>query len=927
MLVADPPLTEKKRPNCSLAPTQPETPATSAPIHALTPGQAAELLQVRHGDGLSADEVAARRRVYSLNRPAATPVVPLWRTALRQLSDVIVILLLLAAITAAWLGEWVDAAAVLAIVVINALLGVFQHYRAEKALSALAKLAAPTALVRRSGQTQAIDAADLVPGDCIELHAGDTVPADVRLIDGIGLQTQESALTGESTAVEKFPERLVNADAPPAERVNCAFSGTTVVTGKGSGIVYAIGSATELGRIGSLLATTERSPTPLEVRLKRLGYALVAICVMLVIVIAAFYVCRGAAWLDVFRLSIGLAVAAVPEGLPAAVTIALALGVQRMSRRRALVRNLAGVETLGSVTVICTDKTGTLTRNEMTVVEVRVGGGTWRVTGSGYKPHGVIERQDEAFELEGSLERGRREADLVHALRAGVLCNHARLDPSRDENPEFAPTGDPTEVSLISAALKRGIRREAEPVQVLDEIPFDSTRKAMSVLFREPNERRVVYTKGAVEYLLSRSVRYRDLGVERTLDAESRQAITEVSDSMAQRGLRVLGIAYRALNPKEGDRCREEELTFLGLFGIMDPPRDEAQTAVATCRRAGIRTIMITGDHRHTAAAVGRVLQIGEASHPVVTGEEMSRLSDAELRDAVGRTSIYARISPEQKLRIVRALQSRGEIVAMTGDGVNDAPAIKAADVGVAMGITGTQVTKEASTIVLLDDNFATIVGAVAEGRTIYENIRRFILYLLAGNAGKLILMLTAAVLGLREPLLALQILWLNLVTDGLPALALGVEPVEGNAMQRCPRPPATPLIGTSDLPRILFPAVMIAAAALLGFGWILFGDELQLSVAQTAAFAIMGFGQLAFALTCRSRVTRWAFRIPLPLIAAVGISAALQFAAVTLPGFRECFGVHGSIDAQTWLIITLLSLAPAVVWEVVAFVRQKHSH
>lgn len=913
--------------NClQVVPKLPASMADSHAYHAMDASEVAAMLGTNGEVGLTPTEAERRLREYGSNSLATSSPTTWCRRVTRQLRETMVLLLLAAAFVALWLGEWVDSVAILSIVVVNTTLGVLQHYKAERTLAALKKLSAPTALVRRGGRLALLPAIEIVPGDCVELGAGDAVPADLRLFDGFGLLVQEAALTGESIPVEKLPQQSLGRETPLGERANCAFSGTTVLAGKARGVVVATGMNTELGRIGRLLNETERGATPLEQRLEHLGRRLVAVCLVLVIVIGLLYAWRGSAWIDILRMSIGLAVAAVPEGLPAVVTIALALGVQRMSRRNALVKDLASVETLGSVSVICSDKTGTLTRNEMTVRELRIGAGAWTATGSGYELDGEIVRSDEAADLENSVDRRKRDDDLALALRTGLHCNHARLErPAGVEEAILVTAGDPTELSLIIAAWKRGIRREREPIRILDEIPFDSRRKAMAVLCEDTDQRRTLYVKGSVEYVLAKSARYRDLGLERSLDASARQAVLDAAANMSERALRVLAIAYRSYSRDEAKRCKEEELIFLGLVGMLDPPRDEAREAVTKCRTAGIRPIMITGDHPLTAAAIGRSLGICGDSEKVLLGSEVERLSERELEDAVGKTSVFARVAPEHKLRIVQALQRRGESTAMTGDGVNDAPAVKAADIGVAMGIAGTQVTKEAASLVLLDDNFSTIVAAVEEGRTIFANIRRFITYLLAGNANKLLVMFTAVIMGWHDPLLALQILWLNLVTDGLPALALGLEPAEGDVMRQRPRSAKESLLGPRDLAGVLLPAVLMAVAALTGFFMVYDGDEARLATARVATFCIVGFGQLAFALTCRSRrESAWGLSgfSNRYLPTAVVTSALLQVVAVTLPGLRQLLGVYTELSSETWLLIAALSLAPALACEAFLSVR-----
>ncbi|MGC3969125.1 MAG: HAD-IC family P-type ATPase [Pirellulales bacterium] len=765
-----------------------ERPHPAAP-HARSGKDVLDELHVDPHRGLDDGEVAARRSKFGPNRLPEAEHRSAFQKFLDQFKQLVVVILLVAAVIAGAMGDPLDTAAILAIVLLNAVLGFVQEERAEKALEAMKKLSVPTARVRRSGKLEALPAEDLVPGDIVEVEAGDSVPTDLRLLEAYALTAQEAALTGESVPVEKDAGARVEADAVPGDRINMLFFGTTVANGKAVAVVSSTGAATELGRIAGYLAQDEREPTPLQRRLEGLGRWLAGGCLAIVAVIAALQLARGYAWSEVLLPAVGLAVAAVPESLPAVVTVTLALGLQRLVRRQALIRKLPSVETLGSVTVICSDKTGTLTRNEMTVREAWTGGARYEATGSGYATDGE-------FRLAKGDERSPEtaDADLDQTLLIGLVCNNAALKPAADSG-EAKIVGDPTEAALLVAAAKRDVIVEKYPLRKEYELPFDSTRKTMSVVVRPPDGPRLLYTKGAPEIVLKLCNSQLAAGQEKPLDEARRKAVAEAEAGMASRALRVLALAYRnlpddarldgATKPEEVER----DLVFAGLVGMIDPPRDEVRDAVTRCRAAGILPVMITGDHPATAQAIARELGILDDERPqAMSGRELDTVDDDGLAERIATTAVYARVTAEHKMRIIRAWRSRGGVVAMTGDGVNDAPAIKAADIGIAMGITGTDVTKEASDMVLMDDNFTTIVNAVEEGRGILDNIKKVIHYLLSCNAGEVLLMFFAALLGLPTPLTAIQILWINLITDGLPALALATEPPEDNLMQRKPK-------------------------------------------------------------------------------------------------------------------------------------------
>jgi Ca2+-transporting ATPase len=859
--------------------------------------------------GLSEVVVEQRRLRHGPNALAERPPTPAWRQFLAQFHEPVVWLLLAAAVVAAALADWPDFVAIFAIVALNAVLGFAQQRKAEAALAALRRLAAPIARVVRGGVLKPVPAVDLVPGDRVELEAGDQVPADVRLVRGFGLRVIEAPLTGESAPVEKDPAAVLADDTELGDRRTMTYLGTVVAAGKATGVVVATGMNTELGRIAGLLQGQPTGPTPLQRRLARLGRNLVVLCLALVGLIAALQLLRGDDWLHTFKLAVSLAVAAVPEGLPAVVTITLALGLQRMVRRNALIRRLASVETLGSVTVICSDKTGTLTRNEMTVREVFAGGRRFEVSGSGYAPDG-------GFATGGAPVSPSTEPDLLKAAAVAVWCNHAKVVPA---DGGWWAIGDPTEAALVVVGRKAGLSAEVPGHEAVGEVPFDSDRKAMSVVVRGPGGGGTVYTKGAPEVILGKCVSVRWSGQVLPLTAAHRSAIQAAAAEMAGRALRVIALGYRDdADPAEGEGV-ERDLVFAGLAGMIDPPREEAKEAVGRCKAAGIRPVMITGDHPATALAIAKELGIAGPADRVVTGHELEGASDAALSELVVATAVYARVTAGHKLRVVNALKAGGQVVAMTGDGVNDAPAVKAADIGVAMGVTGTDVTKEASAMVLTDDNFASIVNAVEEGRGIYDNIKKFVCYLLAGNAGKLLVMFAAVLSGWPVPLLAVQILWLNLVTDGLAALALGMERPEPGVMRRKPRRPGEPLIGWADARRIIAHGAVTAAAALFGFWAVWQGDPTRLAEAQVVAFCVLGFGQLLYAFACRSW-DRTAIELgPLTnpaLLLAAGGSALLQLAVVLVPWLHPVFGVDAYPTAGEWGLILGLSLVPAVVVE-----------
>ena len=897
-------------PSGNFPPKPQSRPSPSSAPHALS---AEDVLRDYASDahsGLSAAQVQELRNRFGPNELARAVGVPWWRRFAAQFADLIIWILIAAALISGVAGEWLDAVVILAIVVLNAVLGFVQEERAERALAALAEMSAPQAKVIRGGRLQTLPAADLVPGDRIELEAGDRVPADVRLINTASLRAQEAILTGESMPVEKDHRPVLDEDEPLGDRVNMAYMGTSIARGTASAVVTATGMQTELGRIAGLLERHQPEPTPLQRRLAELGRTLLFVVLGVVAIIFVLQVLRGGDLLEIFLTAVSLAVAAVPEGLPAVVTISLALGLQRMARRNALIRRLPSVETLGAVTVICSDKTGTLTRNEMTVQRVIAGRKCFEVTGIGYAPEGEFRQCETNAEVNPQTE-----PDLLRVLEIGTWCNHARLDRDPEAGGRWGIVGDPTEGALVVAAAKAGIKIEDRGRRIVHEIPFDSQRKAMSVIVRR-DDAYSIYTKGAPEVILEKCTQERTGGRDIPLTDARRKEILHSALAMAQQALRVLALAYRdGVNPEER---REKDLVFAGLAGMLDPPREEARMAVKRCRSAGIRPVMITGDHADTARAIGTALEMAQPDQVVVTGAELDRMTDEDLARRIESVPVFARVSAQHKLRVIGAYRSHGHVVAMTGDGVNDAPALKAADIGIAMGITGTDVTKEASDMVLTDDNFATIVNAVEQGRTIYDNIRKFVHYLLSANAGEVLLMFFGALLGWPAPLVPIQILWINLVTDAFPALALGLEPPEPDIMSRPPRPPREAVISLRRGGLILFHGGLIAAAGALAFHLTYAGDPQNLAVARTVTFGTLAYAQLAFALGCRSD------RYTLPrlgllsnpwLLAAIAFSGLLQLAALTIPALRPIFQVSG-VGGPAWLLIAGLAIAPLIVVE-----------
>jgi len=889
--------------------------------------------------GLSDIEARARLERYGRNELTADKPVPAWKKFLAQFKDVLVILLLIATAISAVL--WVieresalpyEAIAILAVVLLNAIMGYIQEARAESAVAALRQMSAAHAHALRGGERRSVAAAEIVPGDIIIIEEGDTIPADARLIRSTALQTAEAALTGESLPVSKDVSP-VSGQTGLGDQTNMIFSGTAATYGRGKAVVTATGMQTEMGRIAGMLKEAPVETTPLQKELdrvgKRLGIVVVIIAVVMIATIILVENVRGfSAFFDVLILGVALAVAAVPEGLPAVVTAVLALGVQRMAKRNAIVRHLAAVETLGSANIIASDKTGTLTKNEMTVRAVITASGRVNVGGSGYEPEGEV-RVEGGAPLEGALR-----TELERALTVADRANNAVL---QEHDGRWTVQGDPTEGALLVAARKAGLTDETLDARFrrVGEVPFSSERKLMSTVHTdaEHRERLLVFTKGAPDILLMRCAK-ENVGTEfRPLSESRRVGILQANEELAAQALRTLGVAARelpagALERREVDEDLEQELIFLGLIGMIDPPREEAKEAVARARSAGIRPIMITGDHPKTAGIIAAELGVTTDGH-AVTGAELEKMSDDVLAQTVREVSVYARVNPEHKLRIVKALQRGGATVAMTGDGVNDAPALKTADIGVAMGITGTDVSKEAADVVLTDDNFATIVAAVEEGRAIFSNIRKFLRYLLSSNIGEVMTMffgvLLAKLIGLHAqgdavvlPLLATQILFINLVTDGAPALALGVDPPEKGQMNRAPRPRKEGVVTRRMWAGIFFVGAIMAAGTLLVLDASLPGGLIEgtgnLRYGQTMAFTTLMLFQMFNVLNSRSD-DRSAFQGLFHnawLWGALGLSIALQVAVIYVPFLQSAFSTV-SLNLSDW--VRCVAVASSVLW------------
>jgi len=922
--------------------------------HALPAGEVLKKLDVQD-EGLTSEEAAQRLSQYGENQLQEAPRATFWQMLWEQLNNFVVIMLIVASIISAVLGDYVEAAAIMAIVVLNAILGIVQESRAEEALAALQKLAAPDAQVIRDGRRQVVPARKLVPGDIVLLEAGNYIPADVRLLETMNLKVEEAALTGESVPVQKVDD-IVDEDASLGDRKNSAFMSTLVSYGRGKGVVISTGMKTQIGLIASMIQGIHTEETPLQKRLdqlgKTLGWAALIICGL---VFGIGWI-RGYDPLEMFIIAVSLAIAAVPEGLPAVVTISLALGMREMIQRNALIRRLASVETLGSATVICSDKTGTLTQNEMTVTQISVDGKDIYATGTGYAPQGE-------FQINGGTINIHDYPAATTALWVGALNNDALLEVNADGTHKMI--GDPTEGSIIVAAAKadKEYQELSEDYPRVQEIPFDSVRKRMTTIhkvldpqtddfspFQTDDAHKdwyVVAVKGAPDVMLELCQQYQTYDDKQAALTESvRERIRVANDQMASKALRVIAVAYKIVKqlPEELTPATvENDLIFTGLVGMIDPPRTEVSGSLAMAAKAGIRTIMITGDYPQTARAIAESIGLMKPEQQVITGAELTQMKDETLREKVKSVNVFARVSPEHKMRLVDALQSHNEVVAMTGDGVNDAPAIKRSDIGVAMGITGTDVAKETADMVLTDDNYTSIVSAIKQGRIIYSNIRKFVFFLLSANVAEIMIIFLATLAGLPAPLTAIQLLWLNLVTDGAPALALAMEKGDPDIMEQKPRRKDEPIINRIMGIGITVQTFAQTGVVLLAFGlgliWhleagaVLTGNPLvyilqhdwrgvDVQTAETMAFLTLAFAELFRAYTVRSERAS-VFQLGVfsnkYMQAAVGLSIVLLLLVVNVPFLQPIFNTH-FLTGTEWIIVLALALFPAVAEEITKF-------
>ena len=947
--------------------------------HALAAEEVLDHLKVQD-NGLTSEEAKKRLEHYGPNQLEEAPRPTFLQMLWEQLNNFVVILLIIASIISALLGDYIEASAIMAIVVLNAVLGIVQERRAEEALAALKKLAAPDAQVIRDGSRQSIPAYELVPGDLVFLEAGNYVPADLRLLEAVNLRVEEASLTGESLPVQKNAARVLEKNVPLGDRKNTAFMGTLISYGRGRGVVTSTGMHTQLGLIATMLQNVEEEVTPLQRRLDQLGKSLSVAALFLVAIVfivalinytdinllftnpVTYFSQYAADITEVFIIAISLAIAAVPEGLPAVVTISLALGMREMVKRHALIRKLSSVETLGSATIICSDKTGTLTQNEMTVTRLWVDGQFITVTGTGYAPKGD-------FLVDGQKVAISEYPAAQTALWLGLLNNDASLETTGEEDSQrtYRIVGDPTEGSLLVAAAKAGATsvdiKDAYPRE--NEVPFDSERKRMITVHDVATPRAedpspftdekhkdwdVIAVKGAPDVVLELCTQYQEIDdTPRPLGTETRAWILAANDEMTKGALRVLGLAYRVARdvPDDPEQVKTEELerdlVFVGLIGMIDPARTEVRPALEKAREAGIRTVMITGDYPNTARAIAETIGLLQHRKNVLTGAQLDAMSDKELREIIEDTAVFARVSPEHKMRIVDALQANDEIVAMTGDGVNDAPAIKRADIGIAMGITGTDVAKETADMVLTDDNYASIVSAVEQGRIIYSNIRKFVFFLLSSNVAEIMIIFLATLAGLPAPLTAIQLLWLNLITDGAPALALAVEKGDPDIMDQKPRAKSEPIVNRSmmlglGVQTIAQTGAVLTAFALgliwnLGTGASVVGNPLtfllqhdwrglDVQTAETMAFVTLSLCELFRAYTVRSERAS-IFQIGVfsnPYMQyAVGLSIMLLLLVCNVPFLQPIFNTN-FLSGREWTIVVGLALIPAIAEEITKF-------
>jgi Ca2+-transporting ATPase len=909
-------------------------PNTNSPWHASLIQEALDRLNTDPQKGLSESEVAARLQQYGPNALREQPRPTFWQRLLAQFESFVIYVLIFAAILSAALGDWVEAAAITAIVVLNAVLGVIQEGRAEEALAALKRLASPDAIVKRDGHQRAVPAGEVVPGDLVVLEAGNYIPADVRLVEAVNLKVDEASLTGESVPVEKRADVMVAENAIIGDRKNMAYMSTLVTYGRGRAVVVNTGMQTEIGKIADMIQSTEEETTPLQQRLDQLGRTLsigaLAICFLVGVVIFAREMTSGDfkladALKDSLMTAVALAIAAVPEGLPAIVTINLAIGMREMIRRNALIRRLASVETLGSASAICSDKTGTLTQNQMTAVKLYVDGMELDISGQGYSPEGAFHKDSMTFDPASS-------STVQQLLLGGLLASDARLEKDGQNTAQpngsgdsYRMIGDPTEGALVVAAAKARIWRDQAESSYprVNEIPFDSARKRMSTLHGGPDVSGcIVFTKGAPEIILDHCDSIFENGKDIPLTDVKREHIYHVNQNMANQALRVLAVARRHLDEMPGDvtpETIEEHLTLIGLVGMIDSARPEVRPAIEKARHAGIRTVMVTGDYPDTARAIAREIGLLREGKQVVRGTEIEAMQDDELARLIDDVDVFARVSPEHKVRIVEAFRARDYVVAMTGDGVNDAPALKRASIGVAMGITGTDVSKETADMVLTDDNYVSIVSAVEQGRIIYSNIRKFVFFLLSCNLAEIGVIFLATLAGAPSPLTPIQLLWLNLLTDGAPALALGVEKGDPDIMDYPPRPVKQPIIDRDMKIGMVIQTIFMTAVTLIAFA---IGRHLRpddgWQLARTMAFVTLSASELARAYTARSEtypLRKIGFFTNQFMQYAVFTSLALLLLVIYVPFLSDVFDAT-SLTPMHWATILPLIALPSIVAE-----------
>lgn len=874
--------------------------------------------------GITDEEAKKRLEKYGPNELKEEAKQSMLSKIIEQFKDFLIIILIIASIISFAVGERVDAVVIIAIVIVNAALGIYQEGKAEKSLEALKKMAAPNAKVLRNGSVEVIPSSSIVPGDIVVLETGDIIPADLRLIESSNLKVEEASLTGESVPVEKNADITLDKDTSLGDRINMAYSSTVVSYGRGKGIVVGTGHDTEIGKIATMIQNIENESTPLQRKLDQLGKVLGIVVIAVCIVVFGVGLLYGTGVLDMFMTAISLAVAAIPEGLAAIVTIVLALGMNRMVQRNAIVKKLLSVETLGTTTYICSDKTGTLTQNEMTVVKAYTDDKVIDVSGTGYEPKGK-------FSIDGKeITNPIESANINTLLSIGVLCSDAKLKKTDDG---YKILGDPTEGSLVSLAGKAGINQDDINSEFprIAELPFDSDRKLMTTFHKNFIPGKVVsFTKGAPDILISKCNSIYLNGQILPFTDDLKKKILDVNTQFSREALRVLAMAFRqydSLPIEITSESIEKDMIFVGLVGMIDPPREEAKEAIKKCKTAGIHTVMITGDYKETAFAIAKQLGMAEREDQAMMGHELDGLTDEQLREVVKEKRVYARVSPEHKVKIVEALKANGEIAAMTGDGVNDALALKKADIGISMGITGTDVAKNTADVILTDDNFASIVAAVEEGRIIYSNIKKFVFFLLSCNIGEVIIVFLSIILGFKVPLLAIQLLWLNLVTDSFPALALGMEKGDPEIMDIPPRDPNEPILDKEMVKALIVQSISISAAVIGAYIWGMrtYGTE-DLLYARTITFATLITAELLRAYSSRS-LTHSIFKIGVfsnkTMNLSVLVSFVLLLVVLYVPFLQPVFKTY-AVGLKDWDMILLFSAIPLVIGEVYKAIKDK---